>query len=105
MWIVECKAHSRSTRVDRADYIKLKGRSELLGEDLDQARTLADFVRDNPTGRNYATPGCVEKIDYCVVTPEAEWIWTEDKKLWLSDTVPRICTMDEILAILAPQTK
>ena len=100
LWVLECKAFAQDVRVDRGDFAKLNGRTETLRQYLDQARTLADFLRQHPHGRNYDVPDGLG-IDYCVITSGIEWIWSEASELWLSDEVPRICTFDEWLSVVA----
>jgi hypothetical protein len=76
-------------------------RGDTLDRYLTQAETLAQFVRDNPTGRNYAVPNDVDDIEFCLCTPGVEWIRSRDAKHWLTDTVPRACAVDELLELLA----
>lgn len=102
LWVVECKALSQNPKIDRGSYMALKRRRESLEVHLTQARTLADFIWANPTGRNYALPSEVERIEYAVCTTGVEWIWTREADLWLTDTVPRVCTLDELLDLLDP---
>jgi hypothetical protein len=102
LWVVECKALSQNPKIDRGSYMALRNRRESLELCLTQARTLADFVRSNPTGRNYELPPNIDRIEYAVCTPGVEWIWTRDADLWLTETVPRVCTLDELLDLLGP---
>lgn len=100
LYVVEAKAFAQNPRVDRGDFAALKGRRETLESYLNQARTLAQVLRDSPEGRNYEVPSSVKKIDYCLCTPGVEWIWTRETDLWLDATTPRICALDELIGAL-----
>lgn len=102
LWVVECKALSQNPKIDRGSFMALKRRRESLEAHLSQARTLADFIRTNPTGRNYAIPFGINRIEYAVCTTGVEWIWARGDDLWLTQTVPRVCTLDELLDFLDP---
>lgn len=47
-------------------------------------------------------PPEVESIAYAVCTTGIEWIWTREADVWLTETVPRVCVLDELLDLLDP---
>ncbi len=100
LWILECKAHHQDVHIDRGDHAKLRSQREKLTKDLKQGRTLVEFLREHPKGTNYSVPDNVTRIECCILTTGIEWIWSEDPELWLTDDVPRICTLDEFLGLL-----
>lgn len=100
LWVLECKAHHQDIRIDRGDHAKLRSQREKLTKDLKQGRTLVEFLREHPKGTNYSVPDNVTEIECCVLTTGVEWIWSEDPGLWLTDDIPRICTLDELLSLL-----
>lgn len=102
LYVIECKAFSQHPRVDRGEYAALMTRGDTLDRYLTQAETLAQFVRDNPTGRNYAVPN-VDDIEFCLCTPGVEWIRSRDPAYWLTEDVPRVCALDELLDFLTAE--
>jgi hypothetical protein len=100
--IVECKAFAQNPRIDRGDFAALKARRETLERYLGQAQTLAEFIKEHPTGRNYRLPEDIEKIDYLLCTPGIEYIWkSSGQALWFAEDHPRIVPPAELLEILS----
>jgi hypothetical protein len=97
LYAVECKAFSANPRIDRGDFAALKGRWETLAGYLEQARTLAEFLAANRTGRNYGVPAHATRIEHCVCTPLAENIQSADAGYWFDDETPRICVPQELI--------
>lgn len=100
LYLVECKAYAQNPRIDQGDFAALKGRQESLECYLDQARTLAEFLAENRSGRNYAVPKEVESFEHVVCAPAIEYIWSRDPGLWLDSETPRICHPEEMLAFV-----
>jgi SEC-C motif len=103
LWVVECKAFAQSPRVDRGEFAALKARRETLQKYLGQASTLAEFLKDNPTGRNYQVPAEVTDFVPILCTAAEEYLWSlEGTELWIEEPrrLPRICVPDELIANL-----
>jgi hypothetical protein len=100
LYVIECKARVRSIRIDRGDWSARLNRQETLIEDLEQARTLVEFLREEPVGADYEVPANVTSFEYLLCTPGAEFIWTREPELWVTDEIPRICTPDELILML-----
>jgi hypothetical protein len=49
---------------------------------------------------NYPKLNKFKKINSVVLTWRVEWIWSADKKYWLSDDFPIIMTPKELIAYL-----
>jgi hypothetical protein len=100
LYVVECKAFSQHPRVDRGEFAALMTRGDTLDRYLRQAETLAQFLRDYPAGRNYALPADINRIEYCLCTPGVEWTRSHEPQYWLTDNMPRVCAVDELLDFL-----
>jgi hypothetical protein len=101
LFLVESKALSHSARLERGDYAALKDRRASLEKYLGQADSLATFLSENPTGRNYAIPESVKHIESCLCTSGVEYIWSFDESLWFGDDMPRIGTVDELISVIS----
>jgi hypothetical protein len=100
LYVVECKAYAQNPKIDRGDWGARLTRQDKLIEYLDQARTLAEFIDDERTGRNYQVPAEVARTEHVLCTPGVEFIWSRDRELWLTDRIPRICTPAELTLVL-----
>ena len=66
-------------------------RVELLDEKIDAVVSIAEFVRQNPKGRNYDY-SWTKQIISIAVSPFMEWMWSRDARYWLDagKNIPRI---------------
>ena len=55
----------------------------------------ADWLKDHPNGTNYELPDSIQRIIPFAVSPFVEYIWGKEDNLWLTDSIPRICTPSE----------
>jgi hypothetical protein len=101
--VVEVKAHAMPRDLlILGDLGALTERWEkVLRPALDQVDTLADLVRSAPKRRNFDIPESVQWIVPLVCTPACEWIPSTDRKWWLFDDVPRVCTLAELMEVLS----
>jgi hypothetical protein len=100
LYVVECKAYAQNPRIDRGEWAARASRQQQLVGYLEQARTLAEFIDEQRLGRNYEVPAGVTRVEHVLCTPGVEFIWSRDPQLWLTDEIPRICTLDELVLIL-----
>jgi hypothetical protein len=100
LYAVECKAYAQNPKIDRGDWAARTNRQDQLVAYLDQARTLAEFIDGERHGRNYEVPEGVTTIEHMLCTPGVEFIWSRAPELWLTTTIPRICTPDELVLVL-----
>jgi hypothetical protein len=61
--------------------------------------SLADSVRADPKGANYDFTWATE-VQALVVSPLVEWIWTRNPEFWITDSIPRIASADEVISYL-----
>jgi hypothetical protein len=97
--LCECRAMERPLNFERGDLDTIKVRSEDLQKKVDQALSLADFVRSHPTGRNYDFSWAREIVPL-VVSPFVEWIWSRDRSLWVTPDLPRVVSAGEAIEFL-----
>lgn len=100
LWIVECKAWAHPWQVLHGEYSALQTRWGQLQDGLAQAATLADMLRQQRTGSNYAVPPSIKRIDYCMCTPAAELVPSCDPAFWIQNKLPRILTPSELNDLL-----
>ncbi|MET3596547.1 hypothetical protein ABID26_005966 [Mesorhizobium shonense] len=99
LYLFECVSIERPLDYEIGRPRTMKIRRERLAEKLDQARTLGEFVRRNPSGRNFDFSSA-EEVVYAVVSPFTEWIWDNGGELWIRPGVPRILDPDEVFSLL-----
>jgi len=75
------------------------GRRERLEKKVDQVLSLAEFIKGNPIGNNYAFKAH-NIVRPFVVSPFCEWIGERSARLWDSPDVPRILSAREAIELL-----
>jgi len=100
LFVVDCFALARSLAFDKGKPEALSHRQEKLTAKLEQVDTLAQWLKAHPRGNNYDVPSQIRRLVPLVVSAFVEYIWTRDRGLWLTDHVPRVCTVSEFETIL-----
>ena len=95
--VMECVSVERPLDYEIANPKTIEYRQQRLDEKVTQALSLAEFIRSNPTGRNYAFND-VEEVEAYVVSPFYEWIWDRSGRLW-EGSRPRIMAAQEAFAL------
>jgi hypothetical protein len=95
--VMECVSVERPLDYEIANPKTIEYRQQRLDEKVTQALSLAEFIRSNPTGRNYAFND-VEEVEAYVVSPFYEWIWDRSGRLW-EGSGPRIMAAQEAFAL------
>ena len=72
--LMECVSVERPIRLEIGNPKTIALRQERLDEKVEQVLTLAEFIRSNPLGSNYAFDD-IESMEAYVVSPFYEWIW------------------------------
>jgi hypothetical protein len=93
--IVECRAVGRSFGVDRGDPQALQYRRQKIEEALDAIDEKARWLAQNPVGTNYDIRPFA-RILPLAVTPFVEYIPSTNSWYWLSETLPRVLTPQEL---------
>jgi hypothetical protein len=93
--LMECVSVERPLDYEIGNPRTLAYRQQRLDEKITQALSLAEFIKSNPMGRNYAFND-IEEIVPFVVSPFYEWIWERSNRLW-EGPIPRIISAQEAL--------
>ena len=97
--LLECRAMERPLDFDIGKPQTMDRRKNLLGEKIDQALTLREFVVAHPKGANYDF-SWAKRVACFVISPFVEWLWDETPRLWFKRGLPRILSADEAFELL-----
>jgi hypothetical protein len=81
----------------------IEQRNKRFSEKLAQVLEVRELFKRNPKGPNFDITWA-SKIEYCVVSPFVEWIWTTEPQLWMNAKIPRILSVSELLHFLKELT-
>jgi hypothetical protein len=93
--IVECKAVGWSIGFDRGDPESIQYRHQMVENALDQVDEKARWLANHPLGTNYDIRQFHDILPV-VVTPFVEFIPGMQPRYWLTNTVPRVLTPQEL---------
>lgn len=102
LFLCECRTMERPLDLEISRPKTLEARIADLRQKLEQGSSLAAFIATERKGRNYDF-SWASRIDYLVVSPFVEWVWSRDTALWLDDTTPRILSSGEAISYIAQQ--
>ena len=100
--LMECVSIERPLDYEIGNPKTFQHRKARLEEKVDQALILAEFVRENPKGKNYSFEN-ISQIESYVISPFCEWIWEYSNRLWIGDR-PRILSAREAVDYLSSLT-
>jgi hypothetical protein len=100
MWIIECHSMWRPLNFEIGAVATINLRIERFTTKLEQAASIRAELEAAPVGKNYDV-SWASRIEHCVVSPFAEWIWTEEAELWLDHETPRVLSLSELFEVLA----
>jgi hypothetical protein len=93
--IAECKAKSRSIAFDRGDPTAIDMRRDLVEQALNESGEEAHWLNACRKGTKYD----ITKYQYLLlvdVTPFKEFIPSLSPRYWITETLPRVLTPDEL---------
>lgn len=96
LFVVECKAFSVSPAFDRGEISALETREEKLNDALNQVDTLCELLSKERKGKNFELPRSVAHIIAIVASPFPEYIPKGGDQYFLTHSIPRVCTPEEI---------
>lgn len=102
IYLFECVSIERPLDYEIGRPQTIAVRQKRLSEKLAQAKSLHEFVSENPSGRNYDFSQATE-FGWAVVSPFIEWIWDFGPELWLDDKTPRILSPEEAFSLLGSE--
>lgn len=100
--IMECVSVERPLDYEIGNPNTFSVRQARLEEKIAQVLSLAEFIRAEPRGRNYAFED-FDEIEAFVVSPFFEWIWERSDRLWVGER-PRVLAAAEALEFLKSLT-
>lgn len=99
--IAECKAVGTSIGFERGNPESIKYRIDnVVDLSLTQVDEKAAWLADNPIGTNYD----ISSYEYILpigVSPFIEYIPSKEKKYWISDTIPRVLSVNEFKELIS----
>ena len=112
LFIGELKSNKMSLSYARGDTKSLQFRKAKMIDALSQVDNKVKWLSLHVSGTNYCIPKEIKAIVPFVVTPFNEYIWSRNDNLWLTDSIPRICTpsecemlcSDEVINVLASRS-
>ncbi len=99
VFVIECKAHAKSSFFFRGDPAVVQQRSSQLTKDLKQAKAAANAFSNECQLPDSPVHGAWD-VEFCVCTPSQEFIRPISKFGWIVPDVPRICTPEELIKAL-----
>ncbi len=96
--IVECRAVGRSLGMERGDPAAVKYRNDLINRTLRDVDDKAQWLRGHSRERQDIMR--FRRILPIGVTPFREFIPSRDRYYWVTDTLPRVMTPDELTSAL-----
>ncbi len=100
-FIVECKAYAVSVECLRGDESATRNRWSYVEQWLSQVVKTTRLLASNPQGDNYRIPNDIHYLVPVVCSQHVEAVYDFDDKHFLSDNIPRVCTPQELLIVLA----
>jgi len=104
LFLGELKSNKMSLSYIKGDKKSLEFRKEKMIDALSQIDEKARWLSLHITGTNYHIPNEVKAIIPFVVSPFTEYIWNRSNNLWLTDSIPRICTPSECEKLCSDET-
>lgn len=99
--LIEAKAHAaRRELLLIGDPEKLDERWQKFVEEFGELDKLAARLAREPVGKDWEIPSQVKWIVPVLCVPLAEYVPSADKRWWLYNEIPRVCTPDELLFVV-----
>ena len=96
LFIIECKSLSVSDGSIYGDINCIKFRTKKIKEFIKEVENKVDFLIKNTTNLNHPLPENIKYIVPIVITSFSEYIWEKNESLFISETLPRILTVNEL---------
>jgi len=96
LFVIECKAFSVPPAFDRGEPSALQTRKKKIDAGLNQIDTLCQLLSKERRGKNFEVPDAVTHIISIAASPFPEYIDTRSDRYFLTPSIPRVCTPEEI---------
>lgn len=100
LFIVDCKAYCIDKRYLKGEPHVVRNRWRKIRGLLSESDERAKKIAANPVGSNYRIPAECKYIIPVVCSSMAEYIWEDEPMTQLTDSIPRVCTVGELIEIL-----
>jgi hypothetical protein len=97
--IIECKAIGRAIAFDRGIPEAIQYRKDCYDQAIDEVDEKAKWLIEKQHGTNFNVMQ-YDRIIPIVITPFTEYIRTDERKYWLSDRIPRVLKLQEIIQLI-----
>ncbi|WP_027360610.1 hypothetical protein [Desulforegula conservatrix] len=104
LFAIECKAFAKSRAFFCGDPEAVRQRSGRVKLSTDQAQVAASAVRDAVARRDSSIPAAAN-VEWLVCTPTQEYLRPPARYGFVIGNVPRVCTPEELLVVLAERTE
>ncbi len=101
--LIECVSYELPIDYDVGKPSVFENRKKFIQQKIDQARTLAERVRDEPKGTNFDV-AWAKSVDWRVVSPFVEFAWHVNDPLIDQEGLPRTLQIGELLENLTKGT-
>ena len=102
VYVCECFSMWRPLDFEIGNEKTISGRTDQINKKIDQATETCQFLLGYRKGSNYDYADVTEFVPI-VVSPFIEWVPTTDSRYWISDTCPRVMSVDELVDYLAAE--
>lgn len=103
LFIGELKCHTRPLNFDIGNKKYLALRQEKFERAIKQVNHKARWLQGYRNASNYKIPENVHTIVPFVISPFVEYIWDTSETLWITDDIPRICTIEECIQLCSEE--
>ena len=86
----------RPLNFEIGDTATIENRQKQIDKKLDQAFETCEYLISHPTGTNYNYRN-VRRFVPIVVSPFVEWLPGTTERYWISESIPRVMSIDEVL--------
>ena len=100
--LIECFSYEMPLDYEVGKPSVFDKRKEFILEKVDQARTLAERVANEPKGTNFDVTWA-KSVEWRVVSPFVEFAWQLDEPLYDDAGLPRVLQVQELLGHLKDQ--
>jgi len=97
--LFECLSKEKPLDFEISRPITMRRRKVALYCKFKQALSLREFIVRNPVGKNYDFSWATQ-IEFFVVSPFTEWVWSRSPRFWYDEATPRIMSADSALSLL-----
>jgi len=100
LFIVDCKAYCIDNRYLKGEPQVVQNRWKKIKKWLAESDARARLIAQNPVGANYKIPAECEYIIPVVCSSMAEYIWEDEGATQLTESIPRVCTIQELIEVI-----